>query len=312
MARSPGSYKKGWLVCLSSSSEAASASSSFEQFVVDGRGWFVAVGGGGGAGGGHDGGVVVGGGGGFVVFSQARMSVPCAMQACTELKRVYQCTPSSARLTGWHPTPVANNAGEVSAVAVVYLVIHFLRSLPECAGLPAMVRSDSLATIQLVQLQARAFWQRRCCEAREGVEKQRAQGCSTCFLTPGTCGTRWLTQWRRWHVAECGWPLRPLACLRLEVEMRLASSVVHERVDHHASPRCGCCFCGPFPPWFVAWSGGRVWVPSLRNCFFDVVGSAAPPSVELLRFQCLLCSFSTCVWPPSECTVSFHLTCHLT
>ena len=49
-----------------------------------------------------------------------------------------------------------NNAGEVSAVAVAYLKIDFLRSLPECTGLPATVRIDSLTTVQLVQLQARA------------------------------------------------------------------------------------------------------------------------------------------------------------
>ena len=49
-----------------------------------------------------------------------------------------------------------NNAGEVSAVAVAYLIIHFLRSLPECAGLTAIVRSDNLSTVQLAQLQARA------------------------------------------------------------------------------------------------------------------------------------------------------------
>ena len=47
-----------------SSSSGASASSSFEQIGVDGRGWFVAVGGGGAAGG--DGGVVGGGCGGGV------------------------------------------------------------------------------------------------------------------------------------------------------------------------------------------------------------------------------------------------------
>ena len=49
-----------------------------------------------------------------------------------------------------------NNAGEVSAVAVAYLIIHFLRSLSERAGLPAIVRSDGLTTVQLVQLRARA------------------------------------------------------------------------------------------------------------------------------------------------------------
>ena len=45
-------------MCLSSS--AASASSSFEPFGVDGRGWFVAVGGGGDAAGGDGCGVDVG------------------------------------------------------------------------------------------------------------------------------------------------------------------------------------------------------------------------------------------------------------
>ena len=41
--RGPGSYKKVGQCCYRHRASAASASSSFEQFGVDGRGWFVVV-----------------------------------------------------------------------------------------------------------------------------------------------------------------------------------------------------------------------------------------------------------------------------
>ena len=115
-------------------------------------------------------------------------------------------------------------------VAVAYSVIHFLRSLPECAGLPAIVRSDSLTTIQLVQLQARASGNanlvRNARSLKAASTELQHMFSHTGDLWNEVADAMAMMACRRVQMAP-----EALACLRLEAETRLASTVVHERVD---------------------------------------------------------------------------------
>ena len=132
------------------------------------------------------------------------------------------------------------NAQEVSTVAVAYLIIHFLRSPPECAALPAFVTSDSLTAVQLVQLQATASGNADLVRNARSLKAVSTE-LQHIFVTQGTCGTRWLTQWRRRHVVKCGWLLRHcLACVsmrRRSWPAPLCMSVwfrsVDQRVEQH-------------------------------------------------------------------------------
>ena len=131
-----------------------------------------------------------------------------------------------------------NNAGEVSAVTAAFLVIHFLRSLPGCAGLPAIVRSDSLTTLQLVQLQARA--------SGNAVLVRNARLLKTpctelqhLFSHTGDLWNEVADVMSKMACRCVRMAPEALACLLFEAGTRLAGTGACERVDFQAGSMCG-------------------------------------------------------------------------
>ena len=122
--------------------------------------------------------------------------------------------------------------------AVAYLIIRFLRSLPECAGLPVIVRSHSLTTIQLVQLQARASGNADL--VRNGRSfKAVSTELQHIFSHAGDLWNEVADAMAKTACRQVRMAPEALACLRLEAEMRLASIVVHEPVVQQCGPACG-------------------------------------------------------------------------
>ena len=126
-----------------------------------------------------------------------------------------------------------NNAGEVSAVAVACLIIHFLRSLPVCAGFPAIVRSNSLTTVQPVQLQARASGN------ADRVRNARSLEAVSTELQHIFFSHRRPDAMAKLACRQVRMAPEALACLRLEAETRPASTDVHECVVQQCGRACG-------------------------------------------------------------------------
>ena len=104
---------------------------------------------------------------------------------------------------------------------MAYLIIHFLRSLQECADLPAIVRSDCLTTVQLVQSQARASGNAdlvRNARSSKSVSTELQH----IFSHTGDLWNEVADAMAKLACRQVRMAPEALACLRLEAETRLA------------------------------------------------------------------------------------------